>query len=142
VTTVYATAGDLETRFGRDLLVELADRDGDGTPDRAVIDQALADAHGVIDGYLQRRYRLPLARVPTVLRPLATAIAFRALHTGDVPEGTERLYNDAIARLAAIAKGEMVLDPDADPADEPAGMGEALVESAERTFARSSLKGF
>lgn len=139
----YATQADLVARFGEDLLLQLADRDHDGTLDADVLDAALADAAALIDGYLLTRYSLPLPSVPDVLRPIATAIAFRHLHTEGPPDEVERLYKDALARLDRIARGTIVLDVTPEPGAAAQGAGgPVLVEGPERSFSRTRLKGF
>jgi phage gp36-like protein len=139
----YATQADLVARFGEDLVLQLADRDRDGTLDAAVADAALADATALIDGYLLTRYSLPLPSVPDILRPIATAIAFRQLHTEGPPDAVERLYKDALAQLDRIARGIIVLDVTPEPGSAAQGAGGPVrVDGPERTFSRNKLRGF
>ena len=77
----YTDLAKLTARFGDQLLLDLADRDGSGAVDAGVVDGAIADTDAVIDGYLAGRYKLPLATTPPLLADLAAAIAIYKLHT-------------------------------------------------------------
>lgn len=58
----YAQQSGLEiVAGGASRFRQLADFDGDGTPDADVIARALTDADAFIDPYLQNRYSTPLA---------------------------------------------------------------------------------
>jgi phage gp36-like protein len=82
----YCSQDDVQDRLGADELARLADLDGDGTLDAAVISRALADADAVIDSYLGRRYALPVATpdgsVPDPLRTRAVNLAVYFLKLG------------------------------------------------------------
>ncbi|EGJ49045.1 gp436 family protein [Desulfocurvibacter africanus] len=107
----YASQQDIVDRHGEEELLLLADRDGDGVVDPDVILQAQADADAEIDAYLAARYQLPLPTVPTVLKRLAVDILVYRL-ASDAGTGTDerRLrYEDAVALLRRISKGEVSL---------------------------------
>ena len=82
-------------------------------PDMAVIDEALASASELIDGYLRGRYALPLAQTPTVLRDLARVIARYRLYErrpeADLPEAVAETYKAAIRTLEQIRNGRITL---------------------------------
>lgn len=139
----YATETHLRDRYGDTALLQLADRDRDGTADPAVIARALADADAEIDGYLAARYPVPVAPAPARLTDLACAIAWFKLHAqGAAKDGPERMaYDDAVAYLVRVAKGDVAL-PGVAAAGAPAaaGTGAAWSGSA-RVFSRDSLRG-
>ncbi len=83
----YAVAADLTARFGEPEIIQLTDRDGFGVVDAARVNQVLAEADAEIDGYLAKRYSLPLASVPPLLTRLACDIARETLYT-DAPTDT------------------------------------------------------
>ena len=114
----YVTATDLSNRIGEGELIRLADRDGDGVADTGVIDAAIAEADGVIDGYLAGRYDLSLSSVPVVLTSIAADLAFYALYPWDTPDDIRNRRLDAIRMLEKIAEGKMVFEGRT-PADEP-----------------------
>ena len=71
----YATQADMISRFDQKEIVELSDRANVGVLDVSVLAGKLADADSEINAYLQGRYTLPLATVPTVLVRIACDIA-------------------------------------------------------------------
>jgi len=138
----YVTEQEMIDRFGEDTLRQLADRDGDGGIDAAVLQATIDDATALIDGYLLTRHALPLPTVPDLLRQVAAKIAFRQLHVHGAPDEVEAMAREAERTLSRIAKGEIVLDVDGGGA--PAGGAESppAFEGAERLFSRDKLGGF
>lgn len=130
----YAELQDLIDRYGEDQVIVAADHDGDGTPDTAVVDQALADADAEIDAYIGDRYQLPMQSVPPILVRLAADIAFHRLSPeADVAtEHRKRRYDDAVALLRRIAKGEASLGMP----ETPKGVAPATAESRPRRWNR------
>ncbi|MDH5478611.1 MAG: DUF1320 domain-containing protein [Nitrospinota bacterium] len=113
----YITQADLETRFGADEIVRLADRDGDSAADAEVVAAAIADADALIDSYLAGRFTLPLTQVPTTLVRLACAIARYHLYDDKPGEHVAKEYSAALRALEKIANGEIHIGVDgADPA--------------------------
>ena len=104
---MYVTAQDIKARLGADDYAVLVG-DAKGT---ARIDGAMADACGEIDGHVQKRYALPLpAPTPTAIKRIAVDIVIYRL-SGDsrVTEDRRQRYEDAVAFLKAIAKGDVSL---------------------------------
>ncbi len=75
------------------------------------IDEALATADDEINGYLSRRYVLPLPSVPDLLKRQAIVIAFYWLGDRDnqVTDLLQKRYDSAIAKVKEIAAGKLVL---------------------------------
>ena len=108
----YATAADILARHGEDVLVLLADRDGDGVADPDVVERALTDATSEIDTYLAPKYNLPLASVPPILTRICVDIAVYRLGS-EADTGTEERrmrYEDAVALLKRLATRTAALD--------------------------------
>ena len=101
----YTDLAKLTARFGEDLLLQLADRDGSGAVDDGVVDGAIADTDAAIDGYLAGRYKLPLATTPPLLADLAAAIAIYKLHTYEPDAKIAEDYKDAMRQLRENLKG-------------------------------------
>ena len=135
-------------------LVQISNEDPmQSTVDTAVLDQALGDAAAEIDGYLESRFGLPLADPPAMLNRLTCDIAMyrlqslRPLH--DVADARKR-YEDAVALLVRVARGEVTLGLAADNAEAPAAQGAVVTQSGgdqsgvlpSRVFSRGSLKGY
>lgn len=139
----YVTLEQLTKRFGERLLLQLTDR---ATPpadeiDSEIVDQEIANTGAVIDGYLARRYALPLAEVPPMLGDLALAIAIYKLHPFAPDPKIERDYDQALKTLMQISKGDALLPLEG---AEPASSGASGVEvvDRERPFTEDNLKGF
>lgn len=140
----YATVQDLRDRVPETELAQLTDEQGQDVQEATVL-QAIRDASAEIDGYLAGRYELPLVSAPEILVGLACDMAFyklmRLRRAGDVEDARNR-YDDAVAYLVRVAKGQVQLGPGQDPgAADPARL---LVQTtgAPRLFGRGSLKGF
>lgn len=118
----YATDADIVDLYGPDALV-VADRDGDGMAESPAVARALSSATDEIDSYLGVRYAVPLAHVPGVVRQACVDIAlYRLALSADVlSDEHRRRYEDALAHLRRIAKGEATLVLPAVPGDPPPG---------------------
>jgi len=137
----YATQQNIIDRYSKDLLLLIADRDGDGIADSEVVDPAINDASAEIDTYVAKRYALPMATpLPEVLTRLCVDIVVYRLADGaDVGTEEKRVrYDDARSLLRLIAKGEVTL-----------GVAEATTTSSDviessssnRRFNRDSMSG-
>jgi phage gp36-like protein len=138
----YATTQDIIDRYGEDLLLVLADRDGDGAADAEVTSRALADADSEIDLHLAKLYDLPLATVPSVLIQVAVDIAIYRMCNNDalVTEEIRTRYKDARSTLRGIAKGETSLGAVPESSGGIAS-GPAIVKGPPRVFGRGSGGG-
>jgi len=136
----YATEQHMVDRFGEQELVELTDRVGVGRIDAAVLDRALTDADGEINGYLATRYTLPLSPVPLTLARIASDIARYYLYADRVTEAVRTRYQDAIKFLRNVSEGLVTLGVDAASAA-PADAGGPQFDGAERVFTRGRQDG-
>ena len=113
---MYATRNDIKLIYGAEFLADVTPVDGDDPdfdPDGAV-DEALVDASAEIDGYLSKKYELPLAGQPKVLRRPCIDIAVYVLansHTR-LTNTIETRYEQAVALLTKISKGHAGLGKD------------------------------
>jgi len=105
----YITLTDMETRYGADEFLRLADRNGDGVADTGVAEAALEDATALIDSHLVGRYTLPLDPVPAVIVRLACAIARYHLYDEAPSQKVAEEYQAALSALQKIASGDLVL---------------------------------
>lgn len=116
----YATAADIETAYGPNLLPIICDHDGNGAVDLDTVTKACTLASGIIDSYIATRYSLPLSSVPAFLQKSAIDIAVYCIaNTADRLTNEMRLrYEDQIAHLKDIAAGKATLGfVDPDPTD-------------------------
>ncbi|RVA07642.1 DUF1320 domain-containing protein [Mesorhizobium sp. M7A.F.Ca.US.002.01.1.1] len=141
----YAVKQDLIDRFGEKELRELTDRTNrpPTTIDDTVVGRAVNDATALIDGYIAKKYSLPLVTVPDILVKVAADLARYFLHgkAADKDSPVTAAYNQAVAWLKDVAKGLIELD-DGGEAPEPAGGGAIKTSAPNRVFTRDSLKGF
>lgn len=115
--TAYITREDLEQRFGVDEIEQLLDDDADDSESATETDSltaAIADASNLIDGYLASQYTLPLSSVPDLVKKWAADIARFNLWDEKAPEEIRNRYDDAIAALKDVAKGNIKLPPGSD----------------------------
>jgi phage gp36-like protein len=112
----YITNEDIERRLGTTTYLQLCDDDGDGFAEAGIVDEARAGAEGELDGYLARRYRLPIdlavhADVAAVLVSLALDLVEHRLRARrpPVPEVTAARYARAIRWLEGVADGSVDL---------------------------------
>ena len=111
-----------------------------------LIDEAIADADGEIDGYLAKRYAVPLAPVPTVITKLSNDIALYNLRSraGMDEAGREAndltRYNAAIKFLTLVAEGKVSLGTEASDPQAAAAAGFSM-HSNRRLFSRDTMKG-
>lgn len=111
----YRTQADLVREFGAVELVQLTDRDEPptGEIDAERVAKAIETAAAEINVYLEGRYSLPLASVPTVLRRVAVDMARYFLHidiTEDHP--VAQRYARQVKLLRGIADGTLSLGLD------------------------------
>lgn len=116
----YITQDDIEHRIGLDDLKALADYDGDAAPDADVVAQAIADAQGEVDSYLQVKFAVPVAApIPAVLQMHCTGMAVYYLQLGrdSVTENYRKAYEDAIKWLKDVVAGKASLGVEPKPAE-------------------------
>lgn len=105
----------------------------------ARIAQAIAEADAVIDGYLGRRYTLPLPNPPAILVTWSRAIVRYKLHndriTDDRTDPVARDYRDAMKFLQLIAEGKFSLGIE-DPTIGGSALGEILIDPGHKVFGR------
>lgn len=140
----YVTLQDLTDRYGAAMLIDLTDRasPATGTVDNDTVDRAIADTAAVIDGYLARRYRLPLAETPALVGDVAAAIAIWKLHVYEPAGKIEADYKEAMRQLGDISAGRIALPLDDGSEAEGTGGTGAQMTDRERPFTEGGLKGF
>jgi len=128
-------------RIDESELLQLTDDNDTGVEDSDRVNEALADAEAEVDGYVQKRYTLPLASVPPLLIRIAPDIFKWHLYgrRGVKDEAVDLRYEKAVKLLEKIASGSVSLGIENPPPQNPAAQ---IVESTGKTFSRTSLKGF
>lgn len=119
----YATLADMTARFGEEQLIQLSDRAGTGVMDESVIEQALADASAVVDGYLAGRYPVPLDPVPAILVGYVCDLARYNLYPdAQMPDEhpVRQRHKDAIRFLETVGQGKLNLGGAPEPVSDNA----------------------
>ena len=113
----YASIDDMIARFGSEELTQIstpAGQDQDGIVADVVL-AAITDASAMMDGYIGRRYRVPMDVPPPIVTALCCDMARYRLSTGGsrTPGETMRAgYKDAVAWLTDVSVGKVVLELD------------------------------
>jgi phage gp36-like protein len=138
----YATEELFVEAFGELEAIELTNLDNPAATaiDSVPMFRALVDASALIDTYLGRLYRLPLATVPAVLIPCCLDIARHRLDRLRVREDVRQNYEDRIRWLEQVCKGIISLGADLlnQPVVPTQQIGTARIERG----ARMDLEGF
>lgn len=114
---MYATPQDVLERYSEDEIWSLvgdapgSEEGESGGLNLAALDRALAEAGEEMNLSLRKRYSLPLAAVPAILRRLCVDLALDALPRNAAEEADifERRAKEARRILAELAKGTMEL---------------------------------
>ncbi len=116
----YATKQDMIESFGETELIQLTDRSGlVGSIVDSVLTRAQKEAQEIIDLNLEEKYSLPLeAPYPGLLTALEADIAWYRLQFTSPTDAATKRYDDAIAMLDRISKGEVNLPIDPVPGGE------------------------
>jgi phage gp36-like protein len=103
----YATAEDIETIYGREILDIVADRSNSGRQDVDAVAAALQVSEDQINSYLGSRYSVPISPVPPYIRQMCVDFTVYRLALDAAPRSDEmRLrYLDHIQYLKDVAKG-------------------------------------
>lgn len=111
-----------------------------------IIDAAIGDADAEIDGYLAKRYAVPLSPAPKAINKFSKDIAVYNLFSRiGIDEGTDQKtylnrYNAAIKFLTLVAEGKVSLGAEADDPATAAATGFS-VKSNPRLFSRGQMRG-
>lgn len=116
---LYCTTDDLRTAQPEIRLVETTD---DAHPNETgefaetIAQEIIVLSCGIIDGFLEGRYALPLPVVPAILRSIAVSLTLHGLYEriGAAGEGSDMAtrYKRAMDLLRLIGKGEVSLGLD------------------------------
>lgn len=143
---MYATVTHMIARFGETQMIRLSrpeDREAT-TVDEVKVNTALADASGLIDGYIRGRYLAPIASPPDEIIRAACILARYDLAQGEHTDPSEEMSKgrkDVITWLENIAKELVNLDaPVAAPAGPAVGSGPRMSDRP-RIFTDDTLRG-
>jgi len=102
----YSAKADLVVRFGEREISLRTDRDRTGSIDDAVVTQAITDADGIIDSYLNDGgYTIPLSSVPASIARCSCDIARYLLYDDFRPDVVQAGYDRSMTYLEGVASG-------------------------------------
>ncbi len=135
----YCDADDLRLAYDDDVLVQLTDDADTGAIIESVLTDACVSVTGEIDGYLRRRYVLPLSETVQTLRSYALSMSLYRLYCRKQgpPDWVVKLYDDAIIYLRLVAGGQADID-----AELSASAPDISMYNPERIFTRETMVGF
>ena len=140
----FATVDKLQAR----LRTEWTAFYGAGDDAAALAQADIDEASSLVEGYVGRRYALPMAVVPAILETLTLDIAVaRASIRGadEMPEKHKALYDNAIRQLRDISSGAMALPGAAEKGATPgsgSGSGVVGISGNKPQFTRKQLGGY
>jgi len=106
---MYCSIDDLIKRISLEDLTQLSDDDGDGEYDENIVNEAIEYAQDIIDGYVGKKYQVPLDPIPEIIKRIAVDLAIYWLYSrsDEIPEEIENRYKNQIKMLEDIAKGNI-----------------------------------
>ena len=148
----YSTRAEVREMIKEDALNSIAGDAYHDTEERSamigpLIDGAIADADGEIDGYLAKRYAVPLNPVPKVINKFSKDIAVYNLFSrmGIDEDSDAKIYltryNAAVKYLTMVAEGKVSIGADADGDPASAAAVGFTVQSNPRLFSREQMEG-
>ncbi|NWO06863.1 MAG: DUF1320 domain-containing protein [Alteromonadaceae bacterium] len=127
------------TRFGQEELEQLAPSDTAENFDQDKVDSALSDASAEMNTYLGSVYSLPLTDPNPYLKTICCDITRFRLWDDAVSEEVRKRYEDAVAWLRKVVKGDVFLGIEN---QEESFYATTSRSSLDREFTRSKLDGF
>lgn len=140
---MYSKIEDIKGMVEEGVLIYLTDDQNTGEVDISKIEEAINDADSEINGYLQKRYPLPLPTTPPVIKKLSKDIALYNLFSRkgiDKDKNDETIlfrYKNAVRFLENLSKGIVNLGNE----PEVKSNSEIKISSNKKLFSRDSLRG-
>ncbi|MDR1889161.1 MAG: DUF1320 domain-containing protein [Zoogloeaceae bacterium] len=125
MTIVYATAADLEARFGAAEMLQIA-------PEPELLAQALVDGSGEVEVVMNALGKRLVAPYPAFIVSITCNLARWYLYEDQVPDEVKNRADNARKLLTRLAKGEIALGAsateDLPSADRPVSSGKVMTD--------------
>ena len=105
-----------------------------------IIEGAIADADAEIDGYLAKRYAVPLSPAPKVINKFSNLFSRIGIDESTDQKTYLNRYNAAIKFFELVADGKVSIGTEADDPASAAATGFSA-KSNTRLFTRGSMRG-
>lgn len=131
--------------LGDEYIEDSADRTKKILP---IVSEAIEDATGEINGYVAKRYAVPLSPAPRVIVKYCKDIAIYNLYSrigideNDKEKNFLNRYRAAIKFLEYVALGKIDLNVEGENNNAGAAAKGFQMNSSRRIFSRNSMKGF
>lgn len=106
---VYLTTAEYLVRYGNAETIRITDETRSNEVDSGKLLAALSDATDIVDAYLGKRYFVPLATPPSIVKHATGALAREILHTSRPTDAVTGEADRARKQLEGIAKGLLSL---------------------------------
>jgi phage gp36-like protein len=142
----YCSLEDILKSIPESNIIQLTDDSGTGAIDQVKVDEAIAYAEQLINGYLRGRYPVPLSPVPELIRHLAVDLAIFHLYSRrfelEMPESMMAKYKNAIKLLEQIQKGLITLGIESADTGPGQGYYKTNKTAEDKTFSKDVLNKF
>lgn len=142
----YSDQAALEQHTGGpDGLIQLADYDGDGVADAAVVTNAIADADGIINAYVNKQVMVPIVTVPPVVKNLSARLALYSLRMAKRmvdPDTHGKQFDLDMKLLTDIRDGVISLGVDPAPPAASARIDRVTDRPTSKARSRANMRGF
>lgn len=141
---MYSTVDEVKSMVDEGAMIYLTDDNGSGEIDESKIDNAINDADSEINGYLQKRYPLPLPSIPKVINKLSKDITLynlfsrRGIDKDKNDDTVLQRYKNAVKFLENLSKGVVELGIAARQVKSIVGIN---LSSNRKLFSRNSMRG-
>lgn len=141
---MYSTVEEVKKMIDEGAMVYLTDDSGTGEIDESKITDAINDADSEINGYIQKRYPLPLPSTPSVINKLSKDIALynlfsrRGIDKEKNDDTVLQRYKNAVKFLENLSKGIVNLGI---TTTQVKSVIEINLSSNRKLFSRNSMRG-
>lgn len=142
---MYTALDKITAQISEPRVIELTDDEQLDVVNSERVDEAIASADAIIDGYCSARYIVPFNPVPAIIAKCALDMAIYNLYSRRVetmPEVRDKNNTLAINMLKAIAKGDITLGSTAVVAPPTSANTPAQVRTNDRIFTSTKLDNY
>lgn len=140
----YTSQAAIQNAIGSADLIGIADVDGDGTADAAIVTAAIDEADRIIDSYAHKRHAVPFASTPATIASLSLRFAVRILRRNRRMTLAQDVEDDKTDRkwLEDLAKGLVSVGVEPAPQSSELVVDKYGDRDTGATVGREKLKGF
>lgn len=140
----YLTNNEYLDRVGEAETVRVTDEDRSGSVDTAKLTKAISDAGEEINSFLGRRYAIPLASTPELVKNFTAIIAREYLHKTRATEAVKADAERVRGQLRDLARGVTVLPGVTGSVEATTGLATSATsgDGNDPIFTQENLAGF